>query len=53
MSNSLFDDNGMYHSDFKGTQRSCYRGMKVRVYRNLNKPQYLSLIHISEPTRPY
>tara|TARA_R110001606_G_scaffold164565_1_gene308968 strand:+ start:5145 stop:5585 length:441 start_codon:yes stop_codon:yes gene_type:complete len=51
MSNSLFDDNGMYHSNFKGKQRSCYRGMKVRVYRNLNKPQYYSILALEGPDK--
>ncbi|GAC03356.1 MAG: hypothetical protein CL578_05825 [Alteromonadaceae bacterium] len=51
MNNSLFNESGMYFSDFKGLQRCCFRGMKVRVYRNLNKPEYYSILALEGPDK--
>ena len=31
--------------------RSCYRMMKVRVYRNLNKPEYFSILSMEKENK--
>lgn len=40
---SLFN-NGMFYSAVGKTNRVCHKGMRVRIYRNLNKPEYFSIL---------
>ncbi len=43
LSNSLFE-NGQFESKVGKADRLCRRLMKVRVYRNLNKPEFYSIL---------
>lgn len=51
MNHSLFNENGTYTSDLRGTLRECSKGMRVRVYRNLNKPEYYSILAMEGPDK--
>lgn len=36
--------NDQFESLVMDVKRTCYRGMRVRVYRNLNKPEFFSIM---------
>ena len=47
---SVFESD-RYESKVGRNVRSCYRMMKVRVYRNLNKPEYFSILSMEKENK--